>query len=138
MFYRLLFTRFLPLQEGQQDELSSYPDDVFETASEAALQHLDERELTGSALDKCELERSHLMLCVYLFGRVLSYSSLSDRLIYTDSFSFVCLFCLIQPIRARMEEGQKQLCGPTQGTSKAGSSECQRAPGTRTEDCGSS
>lgn len=71
MFYRVLFTRLLPLQEGLQDELSSYADDVFETASEASLKHADESELTGSALDKCELERSHLMLCVYcLFGGV--------------------------------------------------------------------
>uniref|UniRef100_H3D5V5 Inactive rhomboid protein n=1 Tax=Tetraodon nigroviridis TaxID=99883 RepID=H3D5V5_TETNG len=48
--------------EGLQDELSSYADDVFETASEAALKQVDESELTGSALDKCDLERSHLML----------------------------------------------------------------------------
>ncbi|XP_042252822.1 inactive rhomboid protein 1 isoform X2 [Thunnus albacares] len=49
-------------REGLQDELSSYADEVFETPSEAALQHLDESELTGSALDKNELEKSHLML----------------------------------------------------------------------------
>lgn len=54
-----------PLQEGLQDELSSYADDVFETASEAALKQVDESKLTGSALDKSALERSHLMLCVY-------------------------------------------------------------------------
>ncbi|XP_061823265.1 inactive rhomboid protein 1 isoform X1 [Nerophis lumbriciformis] len=47
--------------EGLQDELSSYADEVFETASEAARQ-MDEGELTGSALDRNELERSHLML----------------------------------------------------------------------------
>lgn len=57
------------LQEGLQDELSSYADDVFETTSEAALKHVDESKLTGSALDKSELERRHLMLCVHhLFG----------------------------------------------------------------------
>ncbi|KAM7381970.1 hypothetical protein PAMA_012706 [Pampus argenteus] len=49
-------------REGLQDELSSYADEVFETPSEAALQQLDESELTGSALDKNELQRSHLML----------------------------------------------------------------------------
>ncbi|XP_039991578.1 inactive rhomboid protein 1 isoform X3 [Xiphias gladius] len=49
-------------REGLQDELSSYADEVFETPSEAALKQLDESELTGSALDKNELERSHLML----------------------------------------------------------------------------
>nr|XP_057917821.1 inactive rhomboid protein 1 isoform X1 [Doryrhamphus excisus] len=49
-------------EEGLQDELSSYADEVFETASEAACQMVDEGDLTGSALDRNELERSHLML----------------------------------------------------------------------------
>ncbi|XP_042363614.1 inactive rhomboid protein 1 isoform X3 [Plectropomus leopardus] len=49
-------------RDGLQDELSSYADEVFETPSEADLKQLDESELTGSALDKNELERSHLML----------------------------------------------------------------------------
>ncbi|TKS90068.1 Inactive rhomboid protein 1 [Collichthys lucidus] len=49
-------------REGLQDESSSYADEVFETPSEAAVKELDESELTGSALDKNELERSHLML----------------------------------------------------------------------------
>ncbi|XP_044034058.1 inactive rhomboid protein 1 isoform X6 [Siniperca chuatsi] len=49
-------------RDGLQDELSTYADEVFETPSEAALQQLDESELTGSALDKNELERRHLML----------------------------------------------------------------------------
>lgn len=62
--------------------MSSYADDVFEMASEAALKHVGKSELTGSALDKCELERSHLMLCVY----GLFVLSLSDRLIYQDFF----------------------------------------------------
>ncbi|XP_061612569.1 inactive rhomboid protein 1 isoform X2 [Phyllopteryx taeniolatus] len=48
--------------EGLPDELSSYADEVFETASETACQQPDEGELTGSALDRNELERSHLML----------------------------------------------------------------------------
>lgn len=69
MFCWVLLTGFCPLQEGLPEELSSYADDVFETASEAARKHVDQSELTGSALDKCELERSHLMLCVCpLFG----------------------------------------------------------------------
>lgn len=51
-----------------QEELSTYADEVFESPSEAALKEAepssnkDETELTGSALDKTELERSHLML----------------------------------------------------------------------------
>lgn len=54
------------LQDGLQDELSSYADEVFETLSEAAVNQLDESELTGSPLDKNELERSHLMLWVQI------------------------------------------------------------------------
>lgn len=54
----------LVFQDGLQDELSSYADEVFETPSEAAVKQLDEGELTGSPLDKTELERSHLMLWV--------------------------------------------------------------------------
>lgn len=53
-------------QDGLQDELSSYADEVFETPSEAAVNQLDESELTGSPLDKNELERSHLMLWVQI------------------------------------------------------------------------
>lgn len=51
-----------------QEELSTYADEVFESASEAAMKEEepssknDETELTGSALDKTELERSHLLL----------------------------------------------------------------------------
>lgn len=50
------------------EELSTYADEVFESPSEAALKVVesddkkDKTELTGSALDKTELERSHLML----------------------------------------------------------------------------
>lgn len=69
--------------------MSSYADDVFETASEAALKQVDESELTGSALDKCDLERSHLMLCVHrLFAGGLCYS-LSDRLVYPEFLHFI-------------------------------------------------
>ncbi|XP_075884346.1 inactive rhomboid protein 1-like isoform X4 [Nelusetta ayraudi] len=49
-------------RDGLPDELSSYADEVFETPSEAGANQLDESELTGSPLDKSELERSHLML----------------------------------------------------------------------------
>lgn len=55
-----------------QEELSTYADEVFESPSEAAMKDAepsnkkDEAELTGSALDKTELERSHLMLWVEL------------------------------------------------------------------------
>lgn len=58
-------TRFPPVQDGLLDELSSYADEVFETPSEAAIRPSDESELTGSALDKKELERSHLMLWAF-------------------------------------------------------------------------
>ncbi|XP_024862220.1 inactive rhomboid protein 1 isoform X2 [Kryptolebias marmoratus] len=49
-------------RDGYQEELSSFADDVFETPSEADLKQLDESALTGSALDRSKLERSHLML----------------------------------------------------------------------------
>lgn len=49
-------------RDGLHDELSSYTDEVFETPSEAAIKQLDESELTGSALDRTALARSHLML----------------------------------------------------------------------------
>lgn len=49
------------------EELSTFADEVFESPSEAAEKEAepsitDEMELTGSALDKSALERSHLML----------------------------------------------------------------------------
>ena len=50
------------------EELSTYAAEVFESLSEASIKDaepsskLEETELTGSALDKTELERSHLML----------------------------------------------------------------------------
>ncbi|XP_037546685.1 inactive rhomboid protein 1 [Nematolebias whitei] len=49
-------------RDGLREELSSFADDVFETPSEAELQQLDENVLTGGALDRSKLERSHLML----------------------------------------------------------------------------
>lgn len=60
----------LPVSQDilMQEELSTYTDEVFESPSEAAMKEAetsgkkDEAELTGSALDKTELERSHLML----------------------------------------------------------------------------
>uniref|UniRef100_A0A9J7XD84 Inactive rhomboid protein n=1 Tax=Cyprinus carpio carpio TaxID=630221 RepID=A0A9J7XD84_CYPCA len=50
------------------EELSTYADEVFESPSEAAIKETDasraedERDLTGSALERTELERSHLLL----------------------------------------------------------------------------
>lgn len=54
-------------QEGVlHEELSTYQDEVFETPSEAALRDWEKApehgDLTGGALDRTELERSHLML----------------------------------------------------------------------------
>lgn len=66
-----LLLRGLPFlaQEGVlQEELSTYPDEVFESPSEAAIKETEARPqqaqpgLTGGALDRNELERSHLML----------------------------------------------------------------------------
>lgn len=55
------------VQEGVlHEELSTYPDEVFESPSEAALadweKAAEQAELTGGALGRSELERSHLML----------------------------------------------------------------------------
>ncbi|XP_035389478.1 inactive rhomboid protein 1 isoform X1 [Electrophorus electricus] len=63
-----LDTSFFTRDGLVQDELSTYMDDVFESPSEAAIRENDasqvpeESDLTGSALGKSELERSHLML----------------------------------------------------------------------------
>lgn len=63
LLYRSIFKDIL-----MHEELSTYADEVFESPSEAAMKEAepssknDETELTGSALDKTELERSHLML----------------------------------------------------------------------------
>ncbi|KAM7149770.1 inactive rhomboid protein 1 isoform 2-T2 [Molossus nigricans] len=58
---------FARVREGVlPEELSTYPDEVFESPSEAALKDWekapDQADLTGGALDRTELERSHLML----------------------------------------------------------------------------
>lgn len=55
--------------------MSTYADEVFETQSEAAFKQLDESELTGSALDKNELERTHLML--YIFSQYYFYAHIN-------------------------------------------------------------
>ncbi|KAM4525946.1 inactive rhomboid protein 1 [Fundulus diaphanus] len=49
-------------RDGFLEELSSYADDVFETPSEAELKQPDESALTGGALERNKLERTHLML----------------------------------------------------------------------------
>ncbi|XP_036593757.1 inactive rhomboid protein 1 isoform X1 [Trichosurus vulpecula] len=62
-----LDTSFFAREGVLHEELSTYPDEVFESPSEAALKEWEEKvpeqaDLTGGALDKSELERSHLML----------------------------------------------------------------------------
>ncbi|XP_012867134.1 PREDICTED: inactive rhomboid protein 1 isoform X1 [Dipodomys ordii] len=61
-----LDTSFFAREGVLHEELSTYPDEVFESPSEAALQDWEkvseQAELTGGALGRTELERSHLML----------------------------------------------------------------------------
>ncbi|XP_048349815.1 inactive rhomboid protein 1 isoform X2 [Sphaerodactylus townsendi] len=64
-----LDTSFFAREGVLQEELSTYPDEVFESSSEAAIRDADVKAppsaqpvLTGGALDRNELERSHLML----------------------------------------------------------------------------
>ncbi|XP_043110386.1 inactive rhomboid protein 1 isoform X2 [Puntigrus tetrazona] len=58
-----LDTSFFAKDGLAHEELSTYADEVFESPSEAAIKVAgDERDLTGSALERTELERSHLML----------------------------------------------------------------------------
>ncbi|KAG7491836.1 hypothetical protein MATL_G00008410 [Megalops atlanticus] len=63
-----LDTSFFARDGLMQEELSTFADEVFESPSEAAIKEAemskaaDESDMTGSALDKSELERSHLML----------------------------------------------------------------------------
>ncbi|XP_066544932.1 inactive rhomboid protein 1 isoform X1 [Amia ocellicauda] len=63
-----LDTSFFARDGLMHEELSTYADEVFESPSEAAIKEaeagrpVDEADLSGSALDKSELERSHLML----------------------------------------------------------------------------
>ncbi|KAH0632110.1 hypothetical protein JD844_020173 [Phrynosoma platyrhinos] len=63
-----LDTSFFAREGVLHEEFSTYPDEVFESPSEAAIREmdvkiqLDQPALTGGALDRNELERSHLML----------------------------------------------------------------------------
>ncbi|XP_032125321.1 inactive rhomboid protein 1 isoform X6 [Sapajus apella] len=61
-----LDTSFFAREGILHEELSTYPDEVFESPSEAALKDWEkvpeQADLTGGALDRSELERSHLML----------------------------------------------------------------------------
>ncbi|XP_045704905.1 inactive rhomboid protein 1 isoform X4 [Phyllostomus hastatus] len=61
-----LDTSFFAREGVLHEELSTYPDEVFESPSEAALKDWekapDQADMTGGALDRTELERSHLML----------------------------------------------------------------------------
>ncbi|XP_064178894.1 inactive rhomboid protein 1 isoform X1 [Anguilla rostrata] len=63
-----LDTSFFARDALMHEELSTFADEVFESPSEAAIKEaesskvLDDSDMTGSALDKSELERSHLML----------------------------------------------------------------------------
>ncbi|XP_008585516.1 PREDICTED: inactive rhomboid protein 1 isoform X3 [Galeopterus variegatus] len=61
-----LDTSFFAREGVHYEELSTYPDEVFESPSEAALadweKSLEQADLTGGALDRSELERSRLML----------------------------------------------------------------------------
>ncbi|KAM9304719.1 inactive rhomboid protein 1 [Gastrophryne carolinensis] len=64
-----LDTSFFAREGALHEDMSSYPDEVFESPSEAAIKESDQSakteeilERTGSALDKSELEKSHLML----------------------------------------------------------------------------
>ncbi|XP_072274989.1 inactive rhomboid protein 1 [Pyxicephalus adspersus] len=64
-----LDTSFFAREGALHEDMSSYPDEVFESPSEAAIKEADNAvkveedvEHTGSALDKSELEKSHLML----------------------------------------------------------------------------
>ncbi|XP_047389391.1 inactive rhomboid protein 1 isoform X2 [Sciurus carolinensis] len=61
-----LDTSFFAREGVLHEELSTCPDEVFESPSEAALKAWEkapeQADLTGGALDRSELERSHLML----------------------------------------------------------------------------
>eukprot|EP00069_Balaena_mysticetus_P016056 bmy_01852T0 len=61
-----LDTSFFAREGVLHEELSTYPDEVFESPSEAALKDWErapeQADLTGGALARSELERSHLML----------------------------------------------------------------------------
>ncbi|XP_029432690.1 inactive rhomboid protein 1 isoform X2 [Rhinatrema bivittatum] len=62
-----LDTSFFAREGVLHEELSTYPDEVFESPSEAAIKESelkaeDQPEMTGGALDRSELERSHLLI----------------------------------------------------------------------------
>ncbi|KAG5832172.1 hypothetical protein ANANG_G00288280 [Anguilla anguilla] len=63
-----LDTSFFTKDRSVREELSSYPDEVFESPSNGSVKEAEplrvaeDSDLTGSALDKNELERSHLMM----------------------------------------------------------------------------
>ncbi|XP_060028701.1 inactive rhomboid protein 1 isoform X2 [Erinaceus europaeus] len=61
-----LDTSFFAREGVLHEELSTYPDEVFESPSEAAIKDWErapeQADLTGGALERSELERSHLML----------------------------------------------------------------------------
>ncbi|XP_063046244.1 inactive rhomboid protein 1 isoform X2 [Engraulis encrasicolus] len=63
-----LDTSFFARDVLMQEEMSTFADEVFESPSDATLKdsdlskQLDESDMTGSALNKSDLERSHLML----------------------------------------------------------------------------
>ncbi|XP_061455601.1 inactive rhomboid protein 1 isoform X3 [Rhineura floridana] len=63
-----LDTSFFAREGVLHEELSTYPDEVFESPSESAVREMEAKlqqpqpALTGGALDRSELERSHLML----------------------------------------------------------------------------
>ncbi|XP_027626815.1 inactive rhomboid protein 1 [Tupaia chinensis] len=60
-----LDTSFFAREGVLHEELSTYPDEVFESPSEAALEWEkapEQADLTGGALARSELERSHLLL----------------------------------------------------------------------------
>lgn len=75
-----------------QEELSTYADEVFESPSEMAIKEVDsgskkdEKELTGSALDKTELERSHLMLWVTVGKLLLELYTIELKIVSWMSF----------------------------------------------------
>ncbi|XP_044289304.1 inactive rhomboid protein 1 isoform X2 [Varanus komodoensis] len=63
-----LDTSFFAREGALHEELSTFPDEVFESPSEAAIRDMEVKApqpqpvLAGGALDRSELERSHLML----------------------------------------------------------------------------
>ncbi|KFO34796.1 Inactive rhomboid protein 1 [Fukomys damarensis] len=73
-----LDTSFFAREGVLHEELSTYPDEVFESPSEAALKAWEkapeQADLTGGALDRSELERSHLMLPFFTYWLTFVHS----------------------------------------------------------------